>query len=165
MFCLLHQKYTFRGYRRFQLFSVLITCEQPPRHFLRHITRIFYLAAAAYFDTDCKMFLYSFHSSRNSTSIDGIVRLWDARTSQCVREQQGHTKAILDFALSRITRACSPPPTMALRASSTFNKNSTVIKTTPMTASRTTATATSLSRPSFDEPQRLQRRQHLSLSL
>ncbi len=40
MFCLLHQKYTFGRYRRFQLFSVLITCEQPPRHFLRHITRI-----------------------------------------------------------------------------------------------------------------------------
>jgi len=45
--------------------------------------------------------LFSFIAAKqNSTSVDGIVRLWDARTSQCVREQQGHTKAILDFALS-----------------------------------------------------------------
>ena len=41
-----------------------------------------------------------FFARIHSTSADGVVRLWDARTSQCVRERRGHTKAILDFALS-----------------------------------------------------------------
>ena len=45
------------------------------------------------------LFLLFFARTR-STSTDGVVRLWDARTSQCVRERRGHTKAILDFALS-----------------------------------------------------------------
>ena len=35
-----------------------------------------------------------------STSIDGCVRLWDTRTSQCQAAKWGHTKGVLDFAPS-----------------------------------------------------------------
>jgi angio-associated migratory cell protein len=37
---------------------------------------------------------------RRSTSIDGTVRLWDTRTSSCQKVAYGHTKGILDFAMS-----------------------------------------------------------------
>ncbi|CEF97263.1 G-protein beta WD-40 repeat [Ostreococcus tauri] len=35
-----------------------------------------------------------------SSSVDGAVRLWDARSNTCVRDARGHVKGILDFALS-----------------------------------------------------------------
>ena len=38
--------------------------------------------------------------SLRSTSIDGCVRLWDTRTSQCQAAKWGHTKGVLDFAAS-----------------------------------------------------------------
>lgn len=34
-------------------------------------------------------------------SLDGIVRLWDARTGRLLTDYRGHTAEILDFALSK----------------------------------------------------------------
>lgn len=34
-------------------------------------------------------------------SLDGVVRLWDARTGRLLTDYRGHTAEILDFALSK----------------------------------------------------------------
>ena len=36
-----------------------------------------------------------------TSSLDGIVRLWDARTGRLLTDYRGHTAEILDFALSK----------------------------------------------------------------
>lgn len=47
---------------------------------------------------------YSYHPfvSRqyHSTSVDGAVRLWDTRASTCQAVKYGHTRGVLDFAVS-----------------------------------------------------------------
>lgn len=37
-------------------------------------------------------------------SLDGVVRLWDARTGRLLTDYRGHTAEILDFALSKYVK-------------------------------------------------------------
>ena len=50
--------------------------------------------------THISSYPHPFYFSLRSTSIDGCVRLWDTRTSQCQAAKWGHTKGVLDFAPS-----------------------------------------------------------------
>ena len=126
MFCLLHQKLLFGGISEVPTFL----CRQPVsifRDILRaHIENVLLILLTFFLPitrADHVVLFLLFFARTRSTSTDGVVRLWDARTSQCVRERRGHTKAILDFALLPSVRACSPPPTTGPRASLTFDNS------------------------------------------
>ena len=52
-------------------------------------------------DDDDSYSCHPFVSHRyHSTSVDGAVRLWDTRASTCQAVKYGHTRGVLDFAVS-----------------------------------------------------------------